>query len=359
MKILLCISTLKSGGAEKNISFLANYLAKDHEVTILTFDKLNSVPFYKIDKKIKVVNLNLLKNPKNFLNKLNYLFLRIKVIRRFIKKNKFNLYISFINTMNITLLISTLFLNIKKIISDRNNPFYSRNTFYIKLLKIIFYNNADKIVLQTNGVKKFYWFVNQNKIEIITNFFSTKLKEKKIYKLSKKIKLLVVSKLEKQKGILLLLNALVEVRSKFIIKCDIFGKGSYLKIIKKQIKKKGLENAVFLKGVKNLNKIYHRYDLFILPSLFEGYPNALVEAMIVGLPVISSNCNYGPSEIIKNKSNGILFRNKSSLSLSKSIEGLLNNYSNASILGKNAKKKYFSKIINDKNLDLWQKIINQ
>ena len=81
--------------------------------------------------------------------------------------------------MNITMLISTLFVKIKKIISDRNNPYYSKNIFYIRFLKFLFYNNADKIVLQTNGVKKFYWFVNQNKIQIISNFFSTKLKKKK------------------------------------------------------------------------------------------------------------------------------------------------------------------------------------
>ena len=88
MKILLCISTLKSGGAEKNISFLANSLVKDHEVTILTFDKPNSHSFYKIDKRIDIVNLNLLKNSQNFFYKLKYFFVRIKAIRKFIKKKK-------------------------------------------------------------------------------------------------------------------------------------------------------------------------------------------------------------------------------------------------------------------------------
>ena len=86
MKILLCISTLKSGGAEKNISFLGNYLAKNHEVTILTFDKLNSNSFYKIDRRIKVVNLNLLKKTENFFFKFIFFFKRIKIIRQFIKK---------------------------------------------------------------------------------------------------------------------------------------------------------------------------------------------------------------------------------------------------------------------------------
>ena len=231
--------------------------------------------------------------------------------------------------------------------------------FHIRLLKFLLYNNADKIVLQTNGVKKFYWFVYQKKIQIISNFFSTKLRKKKKYKLNNKVKLLLVSKLERQKGILLFLESLQNIKRQFKIKCDIYGKGSNLDLIKKEISKKKLVNIVSLKGTKNLNNIYHKYDLFILPSFFEGYPNALVEAMIVGLPVISSNCNYGPKEIIKNKTNGILFKNKSHPSLTNSICNLLNNYNYSSRLGKKAKNQFISEKINNKNLSLWHKIINQ
>ena len=79
MKILLCISTLKSGGAEKNISFLGNYLAKNNDVTILTFDGLHSEPFYKIDKRIKVINLNLQKENTNFFLKIKFFLRELKL----------------------------------------------------------------------------------------------------------------------------------------------------------------------------------------------------------------------------------------------------------------------------------------
>ena len=64
--------------------------------------------------------------------------------------------------MNITMLISTMFLNLKKIISDRNNPYYSRNSFLIKLFAF-FYRLADNLVLQTKQAKEYYWFIKNKK----------------------------------------------------------------------------------------------------------------------------------------------------------------------------------------------------
>ena len=165
MKILLCISTLRSGGAEKNISILANLLlGKGYDITILTFDEKNKKPFFYLDKKIKVINLNLLKKSKNFFETLLNFYERVKIIKNIIKKGKFEYFISFINTMNLTLLISTFFLDIKKIISDRNNPYFSRNTIFIKILKIIFYNFSDRLIIQTKATKAYYWFLKNDKL---------------------------------------------------------------------------------------------------------------------------------------------------------------------------------------------------
>ena len=77
MKILLCIGTLRSGGAEKNISILANFWLKKFHVTILTFDKKFSKPFFYLDKKVEVLNLNILKNPKIYFQRLIILLLEL------------------------------------------------------------------------------------------------------------------------------------------------------------------------------------------------------------------------------------------------------------------------------------------
>ena len=358
MKLLLCISTLKSGGAEKNISILANLLSKkNHEVTILTFDKKKSNSFFYLDKSIKVINLDLLKQSNNIFSSLKNLIIRIRKIRRLVLKEEFNYFISYINTMNLTMLISTIFLDIKKIISDRNNPYYSRNSILIKILKFFFYKNADHLIIQTEAAKKYYWFLNKKKIAIINNFFDKGIHLKEKYKIAKKIKIIVVSKIEKQKGIELLINAIKKIKIKHDLVCDIYGNGSLYKNIKKKISKEKLANYIFLKKTRNIKNIYKKYDLYILSSYYEGYPNSLVEAMIAGLPVISSSCNYGPKEIISNKVNGILFKVGSQLDLINKIELLIGNYKFAEILGKKAKYTYNPITINNQNFKKWLKII--
>lgn len=359
MKILLCIGKLNSGGAEKNISILANLLCeKNYDVTILTFDKNNSKPFFFLNKKIKLINLDLIKKTNNKLQSLYNFTHRIVVIRRLLIREKFDCFISFINTMNITMLIGSIFLNLIKIISDRNNPFYSRNTPLIKIMKILFYRYANKLVLQTSKVKEYYWFVNKKKIVVINNFFSEQFSKKIKYNLNKKIKILVVSKIEKQKGLEILIGALIQIKKRYNFKCDIYGKGSMQVSIKNLITKNNMSNFIFLKKPKNLSHVYKKYDLYILSSYFEGYPNSLVEAMMVGLPVISSSCDYGPKEIISENKNGIFFKVGSKLDLIKKIELMLNDYKFASNLGKKAKQAYKSSEINRKNLKKWLKILS-
>lgn len=360
MKILLCISTLQSGGAEKNISILANFLIKkNYDVTILTFDKKKSKPFFFLNKKIKVVNLEMLIESKNFFLSIKNFIFRVKLIRNFIIKEKFKCFISFINTMNITLLFATIYLDIKKIISDRNNPFYSRNSYLVKLLKILVYNSANRLILQTKGSKRFYWFINKKKISIINNFYNPKIAIKKKYKLGKKVKILIVSKIEKQKGIPLLISALKKISNNYNFQCDIYGKGNLISEVKNDIKNKRINNLIFLKKTRDLKNIYRKYDLFILSSYYEGFPNSLVEAMISGLPVISSSCDYGPKEIVKDNFNGVLFEVGSEKDLISKIELLINNYKFATKLGQNAKLQYNPNSINNKNFKKWLVIIKK
>ena len=96
-----------------------------------------------------------------------------------------------------------------------------------------------------------------------------------------------------------------------------------------------------------------------LSSYFEGYPNSLVEAMICGLPVISSECSFGPREIISNKKNGLLFKVGSVNDLTKKLEFFMNNYSSASKMGINAKNFYKPDQINKRNLSKWLNILEK
>ena len=215
MKICLIISTLSSGGAERNASLLANFFSKKNSVSIITFQKKNN-KYYNLSKKINLFNLDLLEQNNNFFFKIINFIKRVNNLSRKLKKINPEVIISFLETMNITVLISTLFMkDIKiKIISDRNNPDKSERPFLLLILKLIFYRFSNYLVLQTNSIKKKYKFIKKDKIKVIQNTISEKIIYKKKYKIGSKIKFLAVGRLEKQKGYEILLEALSQLKKK-------------------------------------------------------------------------------------------------------------------------------------------------
>lgn len=360
MKIFFIISTLSSGGAERNASIIANYFSHNHEVIILTFQN-KSENFYKINKNIKILNLHLLQNSQNFLLKFINFIKRLYVINSELRKGKPDVVISFLETTNITTLISSFWVSSvkKRVISDRNDPRRSERPILLSFLKFIFYRFADYLVLQTNKIKHNYTFLEKKKIVVIPNTISEKIFYKDNYKLQKFIKIISVGRLEYQKGYDVLLNTLNLLNSKKIkFICDIYGAGSEKKKINEKIKDLKLYKKVNIKGVrKDILKIYKKYDFFILSSRFEGYPNSLLEAMSSGLVSISSNCDYGPKEIISNYKNGLLFKNEDFKDLLKKIDYLLKNKNKFKLMGKNAKKNFNPKKFNSAKLNKWKKII--
>ena len=103
----------------------------------------------------------------------------------------------------------------------------------------------------------------------------------------------------------------------------------------------------------------HKYDLYNLSSRFEGYPNTLLEAIIAGMPIISSDCNYGPKILIKNKKNGLLFKNENYNDQISKINFLINNKSYFKYLGINAKKSISLEKTNNENENKWIKLIKE
>ena len=115
-----------------------------------------------------------------------------------------------------------------------------------------------------------------------------------------------VAKLKRQKNLGLLIDAFSRIADDHT-QLIIAGKGPEEEMLKAKISDLGLEEKVHFVGfVKNPYALLAQADCSVLSSEYEGFPNALIEAMAIGLPVISTDCPSGPSEIITNQFNGIL-----------------------------------------------------
>lgn len=158
-----------------------------------------------------------------------------------------------------------------------------------------------------------------------------------------------------RKGIDVLLNAIQILIFTYNIKnisIILIGSGSDKKKISALSKKLNIENNVqFLGEIDNpIDKIIE-LDAFILPSRREGMPNALLEAMSIGIPCIATDCNTGPKEIIEHNQNGLLVETENSIALASSMKKIYYSKKLRELLGNNARKtikNYFSldKMIN-------------
>lgn len=120
---------------------------------------------------------------------------------------------------------------------------------------------------------------------------------------------------------------------------SIYGDGPLREELQKKITNDNLNGIVTLQGrTNNAQKVLNAADVFIMTSNYEGMPNALLEAMAVGLPCISTDCPTGPAEIIDNGINGILVPVNNEAALTKAIEKYIEMGETIAEIGKAARK---------------------
>jgi len=148
-----------------------------------------------------------------------------------------------------------------------------------------------------------------------------------------------VAALEERKGQKYLLNAVAKLKEKYPIRTLIVGEGSIRGELEKQIEEQDLRNNVFLLGArKDINNILYNSDIFVLPSLHEGLPNALMEAMAMGKPCIAADVG-GVRQLITNEREGIVVDSKDSEGIRKAVEKIINNAEYAEEIKHNAYQK--------------------
>ncbi|WP_207667919.1 glycosyltransferase [Serpentinicella alkaliphila] len=292
---------LCGGGAERVLVNLANKLSENGNVVkIIVFDEGQSD--YELQKGIDVVSYK-----TNTSNKLFTFFSMIINMRRAILDTNPDLLISFLTTTNIYALLGNLLHNKTIIISERNDPNQDPEQWYYRLLRKFIYPLASGFVFQTNDAKKYFSKNIQNRSTVIPNPVFIDLIDN--FHIEKKNTIVCVGRLEPQKNQKMLIDAFEIIKDDFPdFSLDIYGDGSLRTELQEYINNKSLQNIVTLKGrVKNLHEQIIGASLFVLPSNYEGMSNALMEAMALGIPCISTDCPIGGSaDLIKNNVNGIL-----------------------------------------------------
>ena len=281
------------GGSERVISVLANEFADKYSVEIVCLSGDSS--FYNLKSNITLTCLET-KYGKNLFKKFFWLSKCIKPD---------SLVIAFMVNVYLFTLTALLFRRIKIIVSERNDP--RAHKLLIRIMRKILILRAQGLVVQTRDIAKYFPFFMQNRITIIYNPISENFVWKSGLFAQKEKVIVNIGRLSPQKNHKMLINAFSHLSSQNPeYQLHIYGEGEIEEETKAYIKYKNLEGKVILKGKSNmLGEMLPKAEIFALSSNYEGMSNALIEAMYVGVPVVTTAVS-GTHELIMNGENGFV-----------------------------------------------------
>ncbi|MBD73944.1 MAG: hypothetical protein CMM96_00405 [Rickettsiales bacterium] len=365
--IVIIISALNMGGAQRVVSILANNWSKSgYKVTLISTFSEQIEKHFIINDNVKILKV---KNSP-FLSDIPFINLIWKLLnlRMLIKAQNPDIVISFLARVNIAAALATIGLKPPLIICERTwPPFTSLSNNLNWIYKIIF-RRVNQIIVQTNESKswlrKNYTFI---KAEVIPNPVVYPLPKEasgvinptSIVSPERKI-ILASGRFHKFKQFNLLINAFSMIKEDFLDwDLIILGDGEERQHLETLSKEVDVLNRIFLPGsVGNIADWYQRADLFVLSSIVEGFPNVLVEALSYGVPSISFDCDTGPRDIIEDGFNGILVDpNKREIGLRNALSQMINNKKLRSRISQNSlliRDKYSINNIMSK----WDRVLN-
>lgn len=344
MRVTLVISTLGAGGAERVLVGIANWLAEQQcIVTIISY--MSTDDFYPLHSQVKRVHLTNLGASTNKFTAFKHGVARVYLLRHAIIESNPDYVISFIDKTNILTLLSCTLTKYKVIISERTNPTYYQISKIWSFLRNITYKKAYALVVQTDGLTA--WaekIIAKNKIKVIPNALDKErlhmMNNAAVIKTDQNWdnRIIAIGRFSGEKGHDLLVQACAMVLPKYKNwGLELIGDGILKQKLIKQISDAGIESQVYLHGqLKNPFGVLKGADIFVLPSRVEGFPNTLMEAMSLALPVISFDCPSGPSELIENNISGILVPANDVQAMADAIEKLINTPQLRQVISKNA-----------------------
>lgn len=304
-KIICLIESLGSGGAERQLTGLAVYLKeKNYDVEVWTYYPDD---FYLPTLRKAGVTYRYLPEAQNSRK-------RLFVLQRELKKTNPHTVISYMGNANIiACMIKMLGAKFKLIVSDRavdqlSNLKVRIKFFLYRFSTFIVPNSQSQEKLIKENFKSL-----KNKVVCITNAIDTDtfIPIGKEYSPSEVLKIITVGRIVPQKNVIRYISAIKRVIDLgYQVKVDWFGQAKikdYYEQCVEEIKKNNLEeHFIFNEPTSDVITQYQNHDLFCLPSVLEGFPNVLCEAMSCGMPVICSDVCDNPY-IVTDSSRGFLF----------------------------------------------------
>ena len=348
-RTIFFVSSLGDGGAQRVISILSEKMVQTGmDVEIVTY--LDVPIVYTICPEVKVTCVEKCTGKKSILSNVLWL-------RKYFKKNA-KIVLSFLAPFNMIALTAVMGTKVPIVVADRNDPAKVPVNPVVRFARDLLYGFADQVVVQTEKNKAYFKRL-QNKTQVIYNPVDLKEYTGCALDCDKEKIIVTAGRLMPQKNQKMLLNAFRKVSEKFPeYQLVIYGEGNYREELENYVTDLGLEGKVLMPGsVTDLYDRIKKASLFILSSNYEGMPNALIEAMCLGLPVISTKVS-GATDLINHQKNGLLVDVGAEEQLADAMEQMLSDDQMRNDMAAEA-VRLAQKLLPDEILKQWQEIIRR
>jgi GalNAc-alpha-(1->4)-GalNAc-alpha-(1->3)-diNAcBac-PP-undecaprenol alpha-1,4-N-acetyl-D-galactosaminyltransferase len=316
MRLSLIIPSLAAGGAEGVLALLANEWAeRGHSVTVMTVGSRvdDRQPLHSA---VQRVALDMMRGSASAAQAIGNNIERVARLRAAIRQSRPDAVISFLASTNVLTLAATSGMDTAVIVAERIDPRAEPISRFWAGTRRLLYPRADAVVMQTPDASE--WaarFLPAEKIHVIPNPVArvcpngdTPASCRPAWLGRSGRKVFAAGRLAPQKGFDVLLRAFARCR---VDHQDwsliVFGEGDERGRLEALSAELGIEAAVILPGhVPNAARLFPCGDLFVLSSRYEGFPNALLDAMASGLPVVATDCPSGPRQIVRHGVDGLL-----------------------------------------------------
>lgn len=332
MRILTVGYLHGAGGAERQIILLSNQMAKrGHDVTLCVLAEFTSK--YVIDEKVHLVDLTGVESRRASIWK------RYLVFRKLVLKTRPDVIVNYNLQSAYFCLAIPKKARGKIVYSERGDPYDSEYSGLLGKVRDLTVKRMDGLVFQSEGARDFFEERIKQKSIVIHNSVNIPQEQ---YPLphNREKRIVNVGRLHPQKNQHLLIEAFSRIASEFpdyIL--EIYGDGTLRDELVKQLDDLSLSARVRL--FASCNNIWQRIftaSLFVLTSDYEGMPNALMEAMALGLPCISTDCRPGGARsLIEDGVNGLIVPIGNSDVLAEKMRYLLNHFNEAEQMGQKAR----------------------
>ncbi len=354
----LLTSTFERGGACRVLTNMANYwAARGVSVTLFSFENGSSPSYYPVDTRVRMVYLDLNSYSANLAESIFKNIKRLATIRQGVRRAGCQAVISFIDTANVRTLLALAGTGIPVIVSERIDPAHEPISPAWSWMRRWTYPLATRVVVQTRQAAAYFSHLPPGKVRVIPNPVVPLPSGGEAPTLDRPA-LLAVGRMYPQKGYDRMLRAFAQCSARYSDwTLHIAGDGPLWEELHRLARELGIADRVrFLGQVRDMGGALSQADAYVLSSVYEGFPNALCEAMGAGLPCVSADCPSGPADIIVNGKNGLLVPNGDISALTGALDRLMGDQALRERLGREA-ALVAGTFAEDRVMKLWEECL--